>query len=61
MQDHIKSMTEIYEELSVIGDSLSEEDRVVHLLATSVLVMTLEANPGVPQMEVVNERLLHEE
>ena len=27
-------MTETFDELSVIGDSLNEEDRVVHLLAT---------------------------
>ncbi len=41
-------------------------DRVVHLLASlpdsfSVLVTALEASPEVPLMEVVTERLVHEE
>jgi hypothetical protein len=34
VQDHIKSMTEIFQELSVIGDPIEEEDRVVHILAS---------------------------
>ena len=34
MQEHVKAMTEIFEGLSVIGDPISEEDRVVHLLAS---------------------------
>jgi hypothetical protein len=59
-------MTEIFEELAVIGDPVKEEDRVVHLLASlpepyNMLVTALEANSDVPQMEVVTERLLHEE
>lgn len=66
VQDHIKSMTEIFNSLSVIGSPVSEEDRVVHLLASlpesySMLVTALEASAEVPQMEVVTERLLHEE
>ena len=53
-------------QLSVIGDPSTEEDRVVHLLASlpdsyNVLVTALEANADVPNMEVVTERLLHEE
>ncbi len=41
-------MTEIFEALAVIGDAVSEEDRVVHLLASlsesfNVLVTALEA------------------
>ena len=59
-------MTEVYEELAVFGDPVKEEDRVVHLLASlpesyNMLVTALEANPDVPQMEVVTEGLLHEE
>ena len=59
-------MTEIFDGLSVIGDPISDEDRVVHLLASlpesyNVLVTALEANEVVPKMEVVTERLLHEE
>ena len=66
IQDHIKSMTETFNELSVVGDPISEEDRVVHLLASlpdsfNMLVTALEANAEVPKMEVVTERLLHEE
>ena len=34
VQDHINKMTEIFGELSVVGDEISDEDRVVHLLAS---------------------------
>ena len=34
VQKHIKAMTEIFDGLSVIGDPVEEEDRVVHLLAS---------------------------
>ncbi len=58
-------MTEIFESLTVIGDAISDEDRVVHLLAASLpesfdmLVTALEANSeNVPAMENVTERLL---
>ena len=66
VQEHIKSMTETFNELSVVGDPITEEDRVVHLLASlpdsySMLVTALEACPDVPKMETVTERLLHEE
>ena len=59
-------MTEVFNELSVIGVELNNEDRVVHLLASlpecySTLVTALEANAEVPIMETVIERLLHEE
>lgn len=64
--EHIKSMTEIFNELSVIGSPINDEDRVVHLLASlpesfSMLVTALQSNAVVPDMEVVTERLLHEE
>ena len=66
IQDHVRAMTEIFDGLSVAGDAVSEEDRVVHLLASlpdsyNMLVTALEANAEVPKMEVVTERLLHEE
>ena len=57
----------MFYELSVIDDPITEEDRVVHLLASlpdsfSMLVTALEANSeSVPKMEVVTERLLHVE
>ena len=34
VQEHIKAMTEIFEGLSVIGDPISDENCVVHLLAS---------------------------
>ncbi len=34
VNDRMKMMTEIFEALAVIGDVVSEEDRVVHLLAS---------------------------
>ena len=66
MQGHIKEMTEIFEELSIIGDAVKEEDRVVHLLASlpekyDMLVTALESNDKVPKLETVTERLLHGE
>ena len=66
IQDHIKSMMEIFEELSVIGDPMEEEDKVVHLLASlpgsfDMLVTALEAHAEVPRLETVTERLMHEE
>ena len=66
VQDHIKSMTEVCDELSVVGEPVKEEDRVVYLLASlpecyNVLVTALEANTEVPTLAVVTERLLHEE
>ena len=66
VQQHIKSLMEVFQELSIIGDVVEEEDRVVHLLASlpksySMLVTALEANTDVPQLETVTERLLHEE
>lgn len=50
----------------MIGDQVEEEDRVVYLLASlpdsyNMLVTALEASADVPAMEVVTERLLHEE
>jgi len=59
-------MSEICDELSAIGENVSEEDRVVYLLASlpesySTLVSALEASAKVPTLAVVRERLLHEE
>lgn len=66
VQEHVKARTEIFNGLSVIGDPVTDEDRVVHLLASlpdsyNMLVTALEANAEVPKREVVTERLLHEE
>ena len=66
MQQHIKEMTEIFDSLAAIGNPVNEEDRVVHLLVSlpesfNMLVTAIEANPEVPKVETVTERLLHEE
>ena len=34
VQDHIKAITEIFDGLFVVGDPVTEEDRVVFLLAS---------------------------
>ena len=65
VHNHIKSMTEVCDELSAIGEPVNEEDRVVYLLASlpesyNVLVTALEASVEVPALAVVTERLLHE-
>ena len=59
-------MTELFDALSVAGETVSEADRVVYLLASlpesfNVLVTALEANEDVPKLEVVTERILHQE
>ena len=51
---HIKNMTEIFEQLSFIGDTVTDEDRLVFLLASlpdsyRMLVTALEANSDVPK------------
>lgn len=66
MQDHLKSMTEVCDELSAIDEPISEEVRVVYLLASlqesfNVLVTSLEASVTVPPLATVAERLLHQE
>lgn len=66
VQKHVKAMTELFNELSVIGAPMEEEDKVVTLLASlpdsfNMLVTALEANAAVPSMEVVTERLIHED
>ena len=59
-------MTETFNALTVIGDMITEEDRMVHLLASllesyRVLVTALEACAEVPKIETVTEQLLYEE
>ena len=66
VHDHVKSITEIFNELAVLGDGISNEDRVVYLLASlpesyHMLVTALKANADLPEMDAVIERLLHEE
>ena len=63
---HIKVMTELFDTLLVAGETISEENRVVYLRASllesySVLVTALKANEDVPKLEVVTERIVHQE
>ena len=60
VQEHVKALTEIFNELTVIGDNIDDEDRVIYLLASlpdsyEMLVTALEANTEVPNMETVIE------
>ena len=66
VQEHVKTMLETFNELSIVGNAITDEDRVIYLLAIlpesfNMLVTSLETNPTVPEMEVVIERLMHEE
>ena len=56
----MKALTEIFNELLIIGDNIDDEDRVFYLLASlpdsyEMLVTALEANTEVPNMETVTE------
>ena len=63
MQKHVKMLTKIFYELSIIGDSLEEENQVARLLVSSLpesydmLVLALEASTEVPKLEIVTEKL----
>ena len=63
VQHHIKTMTEVCDELSAVGETVKKEDRVVASLPESynVLVTALEASAEVPSLAVVIKRLLPEE
>ena len=66
VKNHMKSITEIFNDLAVIGTPMEDEDKVVTLLASlpesfDMLVTALDANSELPDMEVVTERLFHEE
>ena len=68
IQEHIKAITETFNELSVIGDTckIEDEDKVIYLFASlpesyDMLVTAFEANADIPDMKTVTERLLHEE
>ena len=52
--------------MSIIRDAITDEDRVVSLLASlpkllNTLVTALESNPTVSEIEIVFKRLVHEE
>eukprot|EP00731_Ephydatia_muelleri_P014412 Em0008g132a len=63
---HIKTMTEHFDALAVAGETVSDEDRVVYHLASlpdsyNVLGTALEASAEIFKLEVVTERILHQE
>ena len=58
-------MSEILQELSIIGYPVDEEDKVVQMLSSlpksyDMLVTALEANPEIPGMESITEKIIHE-
>ena len=62
VQEHVKNMLELFNELAIVGDNISDDDRVVYLLASlpesfDVLVTALEACTTVPQMEYSNREI----
>ena len=67
MREYIKKMTEIFDELAVVAEPVSDEEKVVYLLAGlpesyDVLVTALESRSDtVPGLETVTECLLREE
>ena len=59
-------MLETFNELLIVCDAITDEERVVYLLASlpesfNTLVTALESNSTVPEMETVIKRLMHEE
>ena len=65
-QEHIKTVTELFDALAVAGERVSDKDHVVNLLASmpdsyNVLMTALEASAEVLKLEVVTERILHQE
>ena len=66
IQKHVKMLTKIFDELSIIGDPLDEENQVFHQLASlpesyDMLVTELEASLEVSKLEIVTKWLLHRE
>ena len=56
----------MFDALSIAGETISEEDQVVYLLASlpetyNMLVTAIKAHADVPDLEVVTERILHQE
>uniref|UniRef100_A0A1X7VJZ4 Uncharacterized protein n=1 Tax=Amphimedon queenslandica TaxID=400682 RepID=A0A1X7VJZ4_AMPQE len=64
--NHVTNIIKTFNELPIVEDEFSNEDRVVYLLASLLdsfdeLVTALEASSTVPEMETVIEHLLREE
>ena len=67
MNAHVKEITETFESLSIVDAPVSEEDRVVYLLASlpdsyNMIVTALETqSESVPKWSLLTEMLLHQE
>ena len=64
IQEHVKGVIELFDELAIIGHPVEEEERVVHLLTSlpesfDMMVTALEANTEMPSLENVTERIIH--
>ena len=65
IQKHLKTMSEIFQELAIIGYPVDEEDRVTQVISSlpesyDMLVTALEASPEIPNMETITEKIIHE-
>ena len=58
MQTPIKTMTEISDELTIVGDLIDDKNKVTQLLTS---LPKSKASVDVPKIDVVIETLLHEE
>ena len=59
-------MSEIFQELAIIGYPVDEEDRVTQVIGSlpesyDMLVTALEACSEIPNMESITEKIIHEE
>ena len=66
LKGYIKAMMELFNELAIVGDVIQDEDSVIYLLARLpdsfiTLATVNEADEEVSEMEIVTERILHEE
>ena len=57
VSEHIKCMTEIFGELTVIGDAVNEEDRLVHLFASLPECLPESFNVLVTALETQSENV----
>lgn len=66
MQEHLKEMTDLLDEMALVIGPVDQDSRVVRLLASlpqkfDGLVTSLESGENVPKWKVVTEKLLQEE
>ena len=63
---HLKKMTDIFDEMAVVGEKVEEESKVISLLASlpeeySTFVTVLETSDNIPSWAAVTEKLLQQE